>query len=93
MTQPLPSAPAPSWQATLLPIEASIQEAIACLDKSSMKIVVVVDSSGILVGTVTDGDIRYVLLEGEGRAVIRAAPRATVEQVIQRNSTGGAGSA
>ncbi len=42
---------------------------------------------------VTDGDIRYVLLEGEGRAVIRAAPRATVEQVIQRNSTGGAGSA
>ncbi len=41
----------------------------------------------------TDGDIRYVLLEGEGRAVIRAAPRATVEQVIQRNSAGGAGSA
>ena len=41
----------------------------------------------------TGGDIRYVLLEGEGRAVIRAAPRAIVEQVIQRNSAGGAGSA
>ena len=64
MTQPIPSAPAPSWQETLLPIEASIQEAIACLDKSSMKIVVVIDSNGILVGTVTDGDIRRGLLRG-----------------------------
>ncbi len=41
----------------------------------------------------TDGDIRYVLLEGEGSAVIRAAPRAIVEQVIQRHSVGGTGSA
>ena len=34
----------------------------------------------------TDGDIRYVLLLGEGRAVMRQAPRAAVEQIIQRHS-------
>ena len=34
----------------------------------------------------TDGDIRYVLLQGEGRAVMRQAPRNLVEQVIQRHS-------
>ena len=61
---PPPSAAAPSWQATLLPIAASIQQAIACLDESSLKIVVVVDAGGILVGTVTDGDIRRGLLRG-----------------------------
>ena len=33
----------------------------------------------------TDGDIRYVLLQGEGRAVMRHAPRNLVEQVIQRH--------
>ena len=41
----------------------------------------------------TDGDIRYVLLEGDGRAVMRQAPRALVEQVIQRHSAGGTGPA
>ena len=41
----------------------------------------------------TDGDIRYVLLEGEGRATLQAAPRSTVEAVILRHSAGGASSA
>jgi 3-dehydroquinate synthase len=41
----------------------------------------------------TDGDIRYVLLEGEGQAVVQAAPRSTVEALILRHSAGGASSA
>ena len=35
-----------------------------------------------------DGDIRYVLLDGEGRATVRPAPRPLVEQVIRRHSRG-----
>ena len=35
-----------------------------------------------------DGDIRYVLLDGPGRACLRAAPAAIVEQVIRRYSAG-----
>ena len=41
----------------------------------------------------TDGAIRYVLLEAEGRAVMGTAPRHVVEQVIRRHSSGGTGSA
>jgi 3-dehydroquinate synthase len=41
----------------------------------------------------TDGDIRYVLLNGDGRAVMRSAPRTVVEQVIRRHSVGAAGTA
>ena len=39
----------------------------------------------------TDGDIRYVLLQGEGQAVMRHAPRNLVEQVIQRHSASSPG--
>ena len=39
----------------------------------------------------TDGDIRYVLLHGEGQAVMRQAPRTLVEQVIQRHSASSPG--
>ena len=35
-----------------------------------------------------DGDIRFVLLDGPGRACLRAAPVAIVEQVIRRHSAG-----
>ena len=36
----------------------------------------------------TGGDIRYVLLSGEGRATVSTAPRPLVEQVIRRHSRG-----
>jgi 3-dehydroquinate synthase len=35
-----------------------------------------------------DGDIRFVLLDGPGRACVRAAEAATVERVIRRHSAG-----
>jgi 3-dehydroquinate synthase len=34
----------------------------------------------------SDGDIRYVLLDGPGRAGLQTAPRALVEAVIRRHS-------
>jgi 3-dehydroquinate synthase len=34
-----------------------------------------------------DGDIRYVLLDGPGRACLRPAPASVVEEIIRRHST------
>ncbi|RJX31011.1 MAG: CBS domain-containing protein [Oxalobacter sp.] len=53
----------PVWRA-VLPPGATIQQAIQNLDETALQIVLVVDSEGILLGTVTDGDIRRGLLRG-----------------------------
>lgn len=46
-------------------IESStVAEAISNLDESKLQIVLVVSSAGLLVGTITDGDIRRGLLRG-----------------------------
>jgi len=41
---------------------ASIREAMACIDRNSKEIALVVDPQGYLLGTVTDGDIRRAIL-------------------------------
>ena len=53
-----------SWRKALLPSTASLQQAISCLDASSQQIAVIVSDDGLLVGTLTDGDIRRGLLRG-----------------------------
>ena len=58
------TVPQDSWRKTLLPAEATIQQAIGCLDASALQIVLVVAKDGSLVGTITDGDIRRGLLRG-----------------------------
>ena len=52
------------WRRALLPDTATIQEAIRNLDQVAIKIVLVVDGSGKLAGTISDGDIRRGLLRG-----------------------------
>ncbi len=53
-----------AWQKALLGQGATVQDAIRNLDKSGLRIVMVVDSAGVLQGTVSDGDIRRGLLRG-----------------------------
>ena len=48
----------------LLKEDATIMQAIACIDSSDAKIVLVNDASGKLVGSATDGDIRRAFLKG-----------------------------
>lgn len=57
---------APSWRDALLCEDATLREAIQSLDRSSQQIVLVVDRDGVLLGTITDGDIRRGLLRGVG---------------------------
>jgi dTDP-glucose pyrophosphorylase len=53
-----------SWQRAMLPVGATIGNAIANLDQVAVKIVLVVNASGSLEGTISDGDIRRGLLKG-----------------------------
>lgn len=53
-----------SWRKVLLPLESTIQAAIASLNESSMKIVLVVNPHGTFDGTISDGDVRRGLLRG-----------------------------
>lgn len=52
------------WQKALLPVDATLQQAIRNLDETALQIALVVSPEGALVGTLTDGDIRRGLLRG-----------------------------
>jgi len=52
------------YRKAILPHDSTIQDAICNLDKVAIKIVLVVNESGKLEGTISDGDIRRGLLRG-----------------------------
>ena len=52
------------WRQAILPASATIEQAIRNLDQTAIKIVLVAEESGLLEGTVSDGDIRRGLLRG-----------------------------
>lgn len=58
----MPSSTPEPWRRALLPPGASLREAIQVLNDASLRIALVVDPAGLLVGTLTDGDIRRGLL-------------------------------
>jgi dTDP-glucose pyrophosphorylase len=69
---------AEAWRKALLPQEATVQQAIRNLDESGLQITLVVNSYGVLLGTVTDGDIRRGLLRG-------LTLQSAVEPIIHRD--------
>ena len=52
------------WRRAILPVDATIEQAIRNLNKVAIRIVLVVNAAGKLEGTVSDGDIRRSLLNG-----------------------------
>ena len=54
------------WRKTLLKPTDTITTVIQCLQRASMQIALVVDGQGKLLGTITDGDIRRVLVRPRG---------------------------
>jgi dTDP-glucose pyrophosphorylase len=56
--------PADGWRKCLVPANATLQETIRNLDETGLQIALVVSADGVLLGTVTDGDIRRGLLRG-----------------------------
>lgn len=53
-----------NWRDSLLSEGATIEQAIRRLNDGALQIVMVVNTEGQLVGTITDGDIRRALLRG-----------------------------
>ena len=52
------------WEKAILPSNATLQDVINNLNSTSLKIVLVSNESGVLEGTISDGDIRRGLLKG-----------------------------
>lgn len=52
------------WRQALLPPSATLGQAIRNLNEVAIKIVMVVNENGVLLGTISDGDIRRGLLNG-----------------------------
>lgn len=68
-----------NWRRALLSADASIEQAIHNLDQSAVKIALVVNASGKLQGTISDGDIRRGLLRGLNL-------NSPITEVIHRNA-------
>jgi dTDP-glucose pyrophosphorylase len=52
-----------NWESTLVAPTTSLEETIACIDRSALRIALVVDAERRLLGTLTDGDVRRALLQ------------------------------
>ena len=52
------------WRQAILPENSTIGQAIRNLDQVGIRIVLVVDKANLLIGTISDGDIRRGLLRG-----------------------------
>lgn len=53
-----------TWRNSLLMTGSSIRDAIECLDRSAVRVVLINNTAGKFFGTVSDGDIRRGLLRG-----------------------------
>lgn len=73
------SIPERLWRTTVVPLNSNIKQAIAKLNDTGLQIVLVLDESDTLLGTVTDGDIRRGLLRG----LVLSDP---IERVMRSNS-------
>lgn len=51
------------WETVLIGPDMSLEEAVATLDRTALRIVLVVDNERRLLGTLTDGDVRRSLLK------------------------------
>lgn len=52
------------WRQAILPVNSRIEQAVLILDKTGLRIVLVTNETGVLIGTISDGDIRRGLLKG-----------------------------
>lgn len=71
-----------NWRDIIIGPDTSVHRAWEVLDKGAMQIALVVDASGHLAGTVTDGDIRRAVLHGKGLDI-------PITEVMNANPTTG----
>lgn len=54
------------WRSVVVSQEASLGDAIAKIDASALQVCLILNTNGTLAGVLTDGDIRRVILRGQG---------------------------
>ncbi len=69
----------PEWREAIVPEKAAVRDAMRAIEAARIQIAFVVDEDGVVIGTVTDGDVRRGLLAG----VTLEAP---VSQVMKRGA-------
>ena len=55
-----------NWKTCLIDVSQNLSDAISKLEISDQKILLVTKNDNLLVGTITDGDIRRAILTGIG---------------------------
>lgn len=56
------------WRKSLVSSTASLEEAIQIIDQSALRIGLIIDATGKLLGTLTDGDVRRALIRHQSLA-------------------------
>lgn len=51
------------WQNAVIDCSESLEAAIAVLDRAALRVALILDDKGVLLGTLTDGDVRRALLK------------------------------
>lgn len=78
-----------SAEKNIVKSDVSIREALAVMEKADMKILLLVDNAGKLLGTCTDGDIRRAIVRtGDANSPISEAANATPITVSQETNPG-----
>lgn len=67
------------WRAAIIYVDSTLQDAIECLNNSTLQIVLVVSSSNQYLGSLTDGDIRRGILRG-------LSLNSAIDSIINKNS-------
>lgn len=52
------------WTNCIVPVDGTLRDAMVALDRGALRVALIVDPVGCLVGVVTDGDVRRALLGG-----------------------------
>ncbi|MGI1677491.1 MAG: nucleotidyltransferase family protein [Cellvibrionaceae bacterium] len=55
-----------SWKNILVKLDSSLRDVLSILDKTSLRVVIVISDDQELLGVITDGDVRRALLRGKG---------------------------
>jgi len=72
------TAPERNWRSALILASATFKDAAENLTKSSLKICLIIDEDGRLIGTISDGDIRRGLLRGLTLA-------SSIQEIVKKN--------
>ncbi len=75
------------WKSVVVGPEVTLEHAIGVLDRGALRIVIVTDDDGRLLGTLTDGDVRRALLRQQTLQVKVADVMCATPQSAHRNWT------